>query len=184
WQRANQHEFIMQLREALDPQNTNKPIITGTPVQLYEYTGLLKRSYEQAAAYAFVVIAVLVFIHFRSVLPVGLALTPVFIGGIWLVGLMGALGLQFNPANIMTLPLIVGIGVTNGIHILNRIMEETRPTILQQKYWQGRARSQSDHNCRIRQPGNCRASRHLRKLLRMGHGVGREASMMVVGLTR
>ncbi|MCS7338061.1 MAG: MMPL family transporter, partial [Verrucomicrobiae bacterium] len=123
WQRANQHEFIMQLREALDPQNTNKPIITGTPVQLYEYTGLLKRSYEQAAAYAFVVIAVLVFIHFRSVLPVGLALTPVFIGGIWLVGLMGALGLQFNPANIMTLPLIVGIGVTNGIHILNRIME-------------------------------------------------------------
>jgi predicted RND superfamily exporter protein len=30
----------------------------------------------------------------------------------------------------MTLPLIVGIGVTNGIHILNRFAEEEHPSIL------------------------------------------------------
>jgi hypothetical protein len=30
----------------------------------------------------------------------------------------------------MTLPLVVGIGVTNGIHILNRFGEERRPSIL------------------------------------------------------
>jgi hypothetical protein len=36
----------------------------------------------------------------------------------------------FNPANIMTLPLVVGVGVTNGIHILNRFAEENDPGIL------------------------------------------------------
>jgi predicted RND superfamily exporter protein len=43
---------------------------------------------------------------------------------------MGLFGIQFNPANIMTLPLVIGIGVTNGIHILNRVAEERNPGIL------------------------------------------------------
>ena len=30
----------------------------------------------------------------------------------------------------MTLPLVIGIGVTNGIHILNRFAEERTPSIL------------------------------------------------------
>ena len=43
---------------------------------------------------------------------------------------MGWLGIPLNPANIMTLPLVIGIGVTNGIHILNRFAEEQTPGIL------------------------------------------------------
>ena len=70
------------------------------------------------------------FIHFRSLASVVLALLPVAIGTIWMVGLMGLLGVPFNPANIMTLPLVIGIGVTNGIHILNRFAEEQNPSIL------------------------------------------------------
>src|ERR1700751_3910683 len=43
---------------------------------------------------------------------------------------MGLFHVQFNPENIMTLPLVIGIGVTNGIHILNRFAEEQTPGIL------------------------------------------------------
>ena len=43
---------------------------------------------------------------------------------------MGWNHVPFNPANIMTLPLVIGIGVTNGIHILNRYAEERTPGIL------------------------------------------------------
>ena len=69
-------------------------------------------------------IVLLVLFHFRSVTAVILALLPVAIGTLWLAGLMGLFGIPFNPANIMTLPLVIGIGVTNGIHILNRFAEE------------------------------------------------------------
>ncbi len=89
-------------------------------MQLYEYTSLLKDSYVRAAWYALGAIVILVFFHFRTISSVILALLPVAIGTTWMVGLMGALGVPFNPANIMTLPLVIGIGVTNGIHILNR----------------------------------------------------------------
>jgi len=123
WQRADQEEFIRQLR-------TVDPNVTGTPVQLYEYTTLLKNSYEEAAWYALGAIVLLVLIHFRTVGSVILALLPVAIGSIWLGGLMGLCDISFNPANIMTLPLVIGIGVTNGIHILNRFAEERQPAIL------------------------------------------------------
>lgn len=130
WQRANQKEFVDALRQTLDPHDTNHPIITGTPVQLLEYTSLLKNSYIKAAWYSLFAIALMVLIHFRSIRAVILALIPVAIGTLWLVGIMGFAGLPFNPANIMTLPLVIGIGVTNGIQILNRYAEEGTPDIL------------------------------------------------------
>jgi len=123
WKRENQKEFIQQVQ-------TVYPNVTGTPVQLYYYTDLLKRSYEEAARYSLLAIVVLVLFHFRSPLCVALALVPVGVGFLWLGGLMGFFDVQLNPANIMTLPLVIGIGVTNGIHILNRYAEEQTPNIL------------------------------------------------------
>ena len=130
WQRANQKEFIDVLRNTLDPKDTNHPIITGTPIQLYQYTTMLKESYQTAAWYSLAAIVLLVLIHFRNLYSLLLALVPVAIGGIWLGGIMGLFHIPFNPANIMTLPLVIGIGVTNGIHILNRFAEERTPSIL------------------------------------------------------
>ncbi len=123
WQRGPQEEFVRQLR-------TVDPDATGTPVQLLEYTTLLKNSYVEAAYYALGAIAVLVGFHFRSIVCVVLALLPVVVGALWMGGVMGWRGIPFNPANIMTLPLVVGVGVTNGIHILNRFAEERNPGIL------------------------------------------------------
>ena len=130
WQHENQREFVETLRHELDPQDRNCPVITGTPVQLLEYTTKLKDSYITAAWYSLAAIAVMVFFHFRSLTAVVLSLIPVALGTLWLVGLMGWRSVPFNPANIMTLPLVIGIGVTNGIHILNRYAEERTPRIL------------------------------------------------------
>ena len=123
WERAHQIEFIRDLRKVA-------PKVTGTPIQLYEYTELLRRGYEVAAWYSLGAIVIMVFIHFRKLSCVVLSLIPVALGGLWMLGIMGIRNIALNPANIMTLPLIVGIGVTNGIHILNRFAEEQHPSIL------------------------------------------------------
>jgi hopanoid biosynthesis associated RND transporter like protein HpnN len=123
WKRENQKRFIEDVQKIY-------PNVTGTPVQLYYYTESLRASYVQASYYSLAAIAVLVFIHFRSPLSVALSLVPVAVGFLWLGGIMGYFGIPLNPANIMTLPLVIGIGVTNGIHILNRFAEEQTPNIL------------------------------------------------------
>jgi hypothetical protein len=127
WNHDVQREFITELRTALKGDADR---VTGTPVQLYEYTTLLKNSYQQAALYALVAIALMVLFHFRSLVCVVLSLLPVAIGSAWTLGVMALSGIAFNPANIMTLPLVIGIGVTNGIHILNRVAEENNASIL------------------------------------------------------
>jgi len=123
WQRTNQVEFVTEIR-------TIAPEVTGTPVQLLEYTTLLKNSYVEAAYYSLAAIVVLVLVHFRRIGSVVLSLIPVAVGTLWTAALMSLLDVPFNPANIMMLPLVVGIGVTNGIHILNRFAEEHNPSIL------------------------------------------------------
>jgi hypothetical protein len=123
WQRDKQEAFVRELR-------TVAPNVTGSPVQFYEYTSLLKDSFQKAAGYAGAVIAFLVYFHFRRIGSVLLAFLPVLLGFCWTLGLMGFFGIPFNPVNIIALTLVIGIGVTNGIHILNRFAEESHPSIL------------------------------------------------------
>jgi hopanoid biosynthesis associated RND transporter like protein HpnN len=123
WQRAQQEEFVRSVR-------TVAPNVTGSPVQFYEYTSMLKESFQKAAGYAAAVIAFLVYLHFRRLDAVVLAFLPVGLGFCWMLGLMGLFGVPFNPVNIIALTLVIGIGVTNGIHILNRFAEEAHPSIL------------------------------------------------------
>ena len=153
WQRDPQEKFVTALR-------TVDPNVTGTPVQLYEYETLLKDSYVKAAWYSLTAIALMVFFHFRSVGAVVLSLLPVAIGTLWLAGLMGWFGIPINLANIMTLPLVIGIGVTNGIQILNRFAEERTPGILSRSTGKAVLVSGIDGDCRFRQFDHRQASRH------------------------
>jgi len=123
WERGPQERFVKEIQSVA-------PRATGTPVQLYYYTELLKVSYLEAAGWALGAIVLLLLVHFRSPVQVFLALFQVAVGALWMVGFMGIAGIPFNPANIMTLPLVIGIGVTNGIHILNRFAEERTPALL------------------------------------------------------
>lgn len=70
------------------------------------------------------IVALLVFIDFRSVRGTLLALTPLIVGIVWTVGILGMLNVPFNFNSIMAIPLIVGIGIDDGVHIYHRIREE------------------------------------------------------------
>ncbi|MEZ6060799.1 MAG: MMPL family transporter [Planctomycetaceae bacterium] len=48
-----------------------------------------------------------------------LALLPPLAGGIILLGIMALAGFHFNPLNLIVLPLVLGIGVDNGIHMVH-----------------------------------------------------------------
>lgn len=123
WQRDAQERFIRELRIV-------DPMVTGSPVQFYEYTSRLKENVERAAIYAAIVITIVVFLHFRRLASVVLVLLPVALGFCWMLGLMGWLRIPLNPVNIVSVILLIGIGVTNGVHILNRFAEDPSPDIL------------------------------------------------------
>ena len=113
WEREPLTEFIRQLR-------TVDPDVTGSPIIGYESIGAMQAGYVEAAWYAFLAILVVTFLALRRVTDALLAVLPLGLGMIWTAGLMWLWDVQFNLANMVAAPLIIGIGVENGIHLVHR----------------------------------------------------------------
>lgn len=96
------------------------PTITGVIVQIYESGRLIWTSYVQAGIFALIVVLVLVYFDFQSIRDALLSLLPVAVGFAITFGIMYLIGMQINPANIIVLPLMFGIGVDAGVHMIHR----------------------------------------------------------------
>ena len=121
WEREPLERFVADVQSVA-------PKATGTPMGLHEFIGILQRGYIKAALWALLVITIMVFIDLRGVLATALTLVPLVVGTIWMMGAMAVFGIRFNPANILTLPLMVGIGVAYGIYIVQRYREDGEAT--------------------------------------------------------
>jgi hopanoid biosynthesis associated RND transporter like protein HpnN len=122
WERAPDEEFVQAVLKVA-------PNATGTPVLNYFATDLLRTSYLWAALWAFVAIVVLILLHFQSFKYLLLTLTPLLLAVLWRTGAMVWFGIEFNPANIVTLPLIIGIDVAFGVYIIDRYREDGKLSI-------------------------------------------------------
>ena len=91
----------------------------GAPVTNFEYMETIKEGYNKASIYAMGGIIFLSFLMFRGALATVLALVPLLVGSVWTLGLMALFGVQFNMANLLVVPLIIGIGIDNGVHIVH-----------------------------------------------------------------
>ena len=109
-------KFVGEVR-SVDPK------ATGNPLQAYEASLEMKRSYEQAALYSLIVIIAILWIDFRSLTHSLLAALPLAAGMALTLGLMGLLGIDLNPANLIGIPLILGIAVDYGVHIVHDALE-------------------------------------------------------------
>jgi predicted RND superfamily exporter protein len=60
-----------------------------------------------------------VYLDFRSLRYTLLALVPLALGMLQMFGVMGLMNVPLNAANMIVLPLILGIGVDNGVHVVH-----------------------------------------------------------------
>ncbi len=114
WDVGPMGEFVSQVRQ-VDPD------ATGNPLQVYEASRQMKRSFEQAAWYALLVILPVVFLDFRRLNHMLLAALPMGVGMLQTLGLMGLLDIPLNPANMIVLPLTLGIGMESGINLIHEL---------------------------------------------------------------
>jgi hopanoid biosynthesis associated RND transporter like protein HpnN len=94
----------------------------GAPVTNFEYMETIQEGYEKASLYAICGIVFLTLLMFRGALATVLALVPLLVGAVWTLGMMVLFGVQFNMANLLFVPLIIGIGIDNGVHIVHSFL--------------------------------------------------------------
>lgn len=117
FERGPLQRFLTQVRTVV-------PNVNGEPVMVYESMTIMRNAYLWAFAYAFVAIVVILLLTFRSVTYAAIGLVPLVVGILLMVGGMWLGGISFNSANIIVMPLILGIAVDSGIYIINRFRRE------------------------------------------------------------
>jgi uncharacterized protein len=86
------------------------------------HDGLVTDS-RAALAGTFVGVVAIVLIGFRKLKPAALALAPIAFSVIVTYGLLALAGHTFSAMALFAIPLMVGIGIDNGIHLVRRHLE-------------------------------------------------------------
>jgi hopanoid biosynthesis associated RND transporter like protein HpnN len=120
WDSAALERFTQDVRSV-------DPLVTGNPLQAHEASQEMRASFMQAAIYSLLVICGVLMLEFRNFRDVLLAALPLAFAMLQTFGLLGLIGLPLNPANLIALPLILGLGVDFGIHIIHEYREQTGP---------------------------------------------------------
>ena len=104
----------------IDPRATGLPPIFNTLMDEIGADG------KRATGLAIFVIFLVLLIDFRSLKKAIMAMIPLVVGVVWMVGVMEITGLQITLLNIMAIPMIIGIGIDDGVHIIHRYQIEGR----------------------------------------------------------
>lgn len=105
--------FVEQVRR-------EAPRSTGSAVSLHEYGRTIVDSLEQALVSAAVVIGLLLWVLWRRWFDTAMVLVPLLLAAVLTGAASVLLRAPFNFANVIVLPLLLGIGVDSGIHLVHR----------------------------------------------------------------
>ncbi len=92
------------------------PNATGTPILIQESANTIVNAFLQAGALALVLITLTLFLALRRVSDVLVTLVPLLLAGVVTLELTVLFGLPLNFANIIALPLLLGVGVAFKIY--------------------------------------------------------------------
>ena len=104
------------LRRFVDAVRRVAPDATGTPVFITEAAATVVEAFLQAGLLSLASIALILFIGLGRLTDVALTLTPLLIAIVATLEICVAIGLPFNFANIIALPLLLGVGVAFKIY--------------------------------------------------------------------
>lgn len=97
---------------------TIAPEATGTPVTIQEAGHLISSAFVEAGIIAVAAIALLLALVLRRLRDVVLVIAPLLLAAMLTLAITVAIGMKLNYANIIALPLLLGIGVAFDIYFV------------------------------------------------------------------
>jgi hypothetical protein len=106
------------LRRFVTEVRTIAPEATGAPISIQESAATIVGAFRTAGIFALVAIALLLAIVLRRIRDVALVLAPLLLAGLLTVAASVLADLPLNFANIIALPLLLGVGVAFDIYFV------------------------------------------------------------------
>lgn len=114
---AAMERFVRQLQ-------TYDNTVIGSPIINIEAGDAVIKAFKSAFTYALIAIALLLLALIKVKMDAAIILISVLVGSVFTFGFMLIFNIPLNFANIIGLPLLLGIGVDSGIHIADRFRQE------------------------------------------------------------
>jgi hypothetical protein len=95
-----------------------EPTASGGPITILEAGRTVTTAFMQAGAMALLSIAIMLWITLRRIGDVLLTLIPLLVAGVVTLEICVAVGMPLNFANIIALPLLLGVGVAFKIYYI------------------------------------------------------------------
>ncbi|UCE84729.1 MAG: MMPL family transporter [Deltaproteobacteria bacterium] len=96
------------------------PNATGLAVVILESGRSVVRSFREALVSASAVIALLLVLLWRRIPDAALVMAPLFLAAAFTSAATVVLGIPLNFADVIVIPLLLGMGVDSGIHLVHR----------------------------------------------------------------
>ncbi len=110
----NLQEFVQQVASIDDKTS-------GLPVADKASGKVVVKAFIQAFSGATIAITILIFVIFKNVKQTFLVIAPLLMAAVFTCATSVLLNNPFNYANIIALPLLLGMGVDSGIHMVHRL---------------------------------------------------------------
>jgi hopanoid biosynthesis associated RND transporter like protein HpnN len=107
-------------RRFVDHVSAVAPQATGMVPETIETGAMVARALQKALSFAVIVIILLLLILWRRLDDMLRVMFPLLLGAVLTCAAMVLFGMSFNFANVIVLPLMLGIGVDTGIHLVHR----------------------------------------------------------------
>ena len=118
------------LRRFVTSVQQHAPGAIGSPVSILEAGQTIIDACAQATALAVMLSALLLFVVLRRLRETLFVLLPLLLTLLFTVATALALGIPLNLANVIALPLVLGLGIAFGIYLILRRREAGSPSIV------------------------------------------------------
>ncbi len=112
------------LSRFVDDMERISPKTTGSPPVAVAWMRIAGRDGRNAILLTLVIVFALLWLDFGRPWYALMAMLPLALGAFWMVGIMHLSGQMLNFMTMMGLPLIIGIGIDDGVHVMHRWRHE------------------------------------------------------------
>lgn len=116
----NRNPIVKEIRSIIASYPKLHIIASGVPYGNYEFNEYMRKDLYENIPLVLLVMTIVFFLNFRSLRGVLLPLTTLGLSTIWTMGLMGFLGIKITTVGITLPPLLIAVGSSYSIHILNQ----------------------------------------------------------------
>jgi len=141
WSRADTNEIKEMIIRKLRDKGIGKDDykLTGTNLLTGDLKEIIIENLKSSMWLAGLIVALVLLIYYRSLKLLALSTLPLIAGLATLSGIMVIFHLDFNFLNFIVLPMIIGIGIDDGVHLTNTFSHTKNAHMLEGVSQTGRA---------------------------------------------